>query len=209
MARRSGETSRGKHGRGGTGGRHAKKGCLAKATALIVATLAVTVAMIPGSSSAGTRATGPFFVRAHFSPVCIKATPDRVGSNVVEGDYHASDCRKMFFDQLGHVDGFAYGQWLTAGGHAVAAPECFRVTLEASHSTGTSWVTYLSATGQTFLVNKRCDEGAGRNCLEVLAADGNIGDAWVVINRNQNPGFFTDMRIVPLASPRPQARAGC
>lgn len=204
MARRSGSSSPGKRGKREAGPRHAKKkGCLAKAVAVVVP-LAVAI-LCAGSAGA---ATGPFFVRAQHSPVCIKVSPDQPGTHAVQGDYHAGDCRKLFFDQLGHVNGFAYGQWMTTGKHALAAPTCGVVDLEASHGTGTSWVTYLAATGQTYLVNKRCDEKDGSNCLIVIAATGQPGDTWSVLDR-RIPGFFTNMRIVPLASSHPQVRAGC
>lgn len=182
------------------------------------ACLGMAVTVMPSGASAKShvavqqvRATGPFFLKTANANVCVAVTPDQPGAIPLQGDYNTRHCRKLFFDQRGHVSGFPYGQWLTTGGNALASVDCAHVDLAAAQSTGTSWVTFISGRA-TYLVNKRCDEQHEHsNCLDVLAASGTVGREWNVINRLSTPGFFASMRIVSVSVPRAgrSARAGC
>jgi len=173
----------------------------------IIAGLALTV-----PASASTRATGPFILKAQSANVCVKATPNRPGTAVIQGDYSEGDCRKLFFDRIGFVNGNPYGEWETAGGRtALSSLNCSTVTLQATHATGTSWVTYILGGGHPIkLINKRCDGNIGNSdCVEALAATGDIGAPWFVINWRQNPGYFTSMHIIQTSAGPRTSRAGC
>jgi len=168
---------------------------------LLALTAGLTLATSSPASSS-TRATGPFFIVALNYPACVKASPNRPGTTVVQGDYHMRDCRKVFFDQRGTVGGKPYGRWETSTPvHVIAAPTCDLVSLQNQNATGDLWVENISG-GHLQMVNKHCDEADGSNCLVVLAASGHIGVAWIVINENQHPGFFTGVRTVQ--QPQPQ-----
>lgn len=157
-------------------------------------------------------ATGPFFIKAQNSPVCVKASPNQAGTTVVQGDYHASDCRKMFFDQRGTINGKPYGRWETATPvHVMASVDCGKVTLENQNSVGDLWVKDVTGGGfPTFWINKMCDaELGGHNCVEALAATGTITQQWTVANMRTSPGFFFAIHLIQLAASRTRVTAGC
>jgi hypothetical protein len=172
----------------------------------IIAVFSLSLGVVPSSA-----ATGPFFIKTLNANVCVKATPDQAGTLVIQGDYDERDCRKLFFDRIGFVNGFPYGEWETAGGHALAAATCGDGTpihLAAEHATGTSWVTYIQMAGQQRIINKRCDGQAGSNCSEALSASVNLGQPWVLLNWRQHHGTFTNLAIIRQSAPL-TARAGC
>ncbi len=144
-----------------------------------------------------TGATGPFFIVALHYPACVKASPNRPGTTVIQGDYHARDCRKVFFDVRGHVNGKPYGRWETATPvHVLAAPNCDLVSLQNQNSVGDLWVENVSG-GRLEMVSKHCDETEGlSNCVYVLAASGTIGLAWIVVDKEVHQGYFTAVRTV-------------
>ena len=182
-------------------------------TALIATTAALCVA-IPASG-----ATGPFFIKTlnHQSGkpvVCIKVSPDQVGSKVVQGDESKGDCRKMFFSRAGFVNGHPYGEIQTSAPLDLAATsDCSHVTLAKHGATGTIWVQYVTGSGvPQYIINRHCNAqfGGSTNCNAALSASGTPGSDWLIAKLGMN-GFLQAVVWLQVTSPagHRHVSAGC
>ncbi len=164
-----------------------------------VVTVAASICMVIPATASTRVGPGPNFIKALNANVCVSVSPDEPNTTVLQGDYAAGNCRKMFFVLEGHHNGFQLGEWETRSGNSMASPNCTfqnggTVSLAPPHSAGTVWVIFVQGGGAPIqIVNRRCDNG---DCLQVLAASGSIGQAWHVVNKRVQTGYFTNMNII-------------
>ncbi len=177
------------------------------ALAALFAMIAVIGVAIPAAG-----ATGPFFIKATSANICVKVTPDRPGTFVIQGDYAGHDCRKMFFSRDGVVSGHPYGEIQTAGSLDMAAgTACSNVLLTHHGATGTIWVQYVAETGRQYIINRYCNGvlGGGTNCVAALSGDGHIRDGWT-IEAVGTHGWFQRVNWILVSSAKQRnTRAGC
>jgi len=178
--------------------------------------IAVAISLCLAVPALAISATGPYTIKTLNANVCVGFSPDEPNTAVTQQDASGTHCRNMFFDQAGHVNGNPYGEWETSSGLALASPNCTpsggSVLVEPAHSTGTTWVNFLT-TGGFYIVNRRCDGLLGHNdCLMVLGASGSTGQQWFVTNIRTVPGRFYRIHLIRHSAgqqPAHKIRAGC
>lgn len=181
--------------------------------AAVIALLAAIAMAIPAGA-----ATGPFFIKTlnHQSGkpvVCIKVTPDQVGSTVIQGDESKGDCRKMFFSRAGFVNGHPYGEIQTSAPLDLAATsDCSHVTLAKHGATGTIWVQYVTGSGvPQYIINRHCNSqfGGSTNCNAALSASGTPRSDWL-ITKLGTPGYLQAVVWLQVSAPVSRhVSAGC
>lgn len=193
--------------------RHLHGGISVRRTVLATAFAAIaSVCMVIPASAA----TGPFYIKTQNhapgkNPVCIKVSPDQPGENVVQGDFNSRDCRKMFFNRVGFINGHPYGEIQTSADLDLASPNCSTVTLEPSGGTGTIWVQYVADIAKQYIISRHCNSvfGGGTNCVAALSASGVVGSNWIV-TRLGTRGWLQRVVWIQTSSKSARSqRAGC